>query len=318
VAAFSVLLHVVVNATSAYGFHRDEFLYFAMGRHLDLWRMDFPPFIALVANAQLQALGNSVVAVRVAPALAGAALIFLAALLARAMGGGRFAQALAMLSVLLHPLFLRASTLFQPVVFDQLWWTLGYFALVRLARDASPRWWLTLGAAAGLGLLTKFSILFFGVGVVVAMLVTPLRDALRTRWPWVALLVALILGAPSIVGQIALDWPLREQMAGLQEAQLARVTWGEFLGTQFVFGPATLLAGAGLAVLLGGRLREFRVIGVATLTSFVLLLLLHGKPYYAGPIYPALFAAGAVLVESVRAPSGARVLRWSTAGIIAA
>lgn len=314
--AFTFLLHVVVNATTPYGFHRDEFLYLAMGRHLDLFRMDFPPLIAMVAEAQRFLLGDSLVAIRLAPAIAGASIVLLAALIAREFGGGRFAQGLAMGCVLANVLFMRAASLFQPVVLDQLWWTLGYYALARLVKEPAPRWWVTLGAAAGLGLLTKFSILFFGFGVAMALLATPLRTSLATRWPWIAFMLVLLLGAPSIAGQIALDWPLRQQMAGLQEAQLARVTAGAFLGNQLLFGLGTLVAAAGLVSLLAGRLRAFRVVGIATLVSFTVLLLMRGKPYYAGPIYPALFAAGAVVVEAVRHPRLGPIVRWGTAALV--
>src|SRR5207253_8961647 len=62
--------------------------------------------------------------------------------------------------------------------------------------------WLSLGAVCGLGLLTKFSIAFFGAAVLVAILVTPLRRRLATPWPWLALARALAIGRPSVVAQI--------------------------------------------------------------------------------------------------------------------
>ncbi|MBA3259782.1 MAG: glycosyltransferase family 39 protein, partial [Gemmatimonadales bacterium] len=122
-------LHLWVNATTPYGFHRDELLYLAMGRHLQLWRMDFPPGIALLAEASRAVLGDSLPAIRLAPALAGTALLVAAALFARELGGGRWAQGLAALAVLASPLFLRSANLFQPVVFDQVAWTAALFAL---------------------------------------------------------------------------------------------------------------------------------------------------------------------------------------------
>jgi len=313
IAAFTLALHLVANLVTPYGFHRDEFLYLAMGRHLDLWRMDFPPAIAILAEAVRGALGDSLLAIRLAPALAGTAVVALAALLAWEMGGGRTAQVVAMLFVVCNPMFRRTANLYMPVVLDQLWWLLALYALARVARTGAPRWWVFLGVAGGLGLLTKWSILFIGFAVLVGLLATPLRRSLLTPWPYVTLGIALLIGHPSIAGQIALDWPLRLQMAGLQEDQLGRIGFGEYAGMQVLWSPPGLvLAVAGLAGLLLARsLRPYRVIGVACAAVWVLLLLLQGKSYYVGPIYPALFAAGGVMLERVARPRLRTALVWS-------
>ena len=358
--------HLAANVFTPYAAHRDELLYMAMGRHLQVWRMDFPPLIALVSELTRSTFGDSLAAIRLGPALAGAATLVLAVLIARAMGGGRIAQTVAGMAVLTSPLFLRPASLFQPVVFDQLWWTMGLYALTHLGRDALPaldggrkrppgdvaphqtpthvvaaergpgrrtprhqhlaalldrpaaRWWLLLGAAIGLGLLTKFSIAFFGVGVLVGLLATPLRRTLLTRWPWLALGVALVLGAPSIAGQVALDWPVLGQMRELRAAQLDRIGPLEFLAGQLAVGPALFLALAGVHRLLGPRAprdaRPFRAVGWTCVAAFVLLLVLRGKPYYAGPIYPALFAAGAVALERATYALGRRERRIARVG----
>lgn len=319
-AVVAVAGHLAAAAMSPYELHRDELLYLAMGRHLRLFAMDFPPFIALAAELQRRVLGESLVALRFLPAVASGALVLLAGAIARELGGSMRAQGLAAFAVLLAPLFLRAGALFQPVVFDQLWWTLGFFALARLGRayavadavadgDAARaagagRDWLLLGLAGGLGLLTKFSIAFFAVPVLVAIVLSPLRSGLRTRAPWIALAVAALLGAPSVVGQVTLGWPVRGQMADLAASQLARVTPAAFLGEQpMMIGPAFALAVAGLVGLLAvPALRPWRPLGVTALGAFALLIAMQGKAYYVGPVYPALLAAGAVLAE--------RLLGW--------
>lgn len=220
---------------------------------------------------------------------------------------------LAALAVLASPLFLRAGNLLQPVALDQLWWTFALLALARLGRaagapdgnagrehtdDAARRDWIALGVAVGLGLLTKFSIAFLGASVLVAILLTSLRRSLATRWPWLALGITLVIGSPSIIGQVALGYPVLGQMHELQSTQLERTTAADFLLGQLLLGPAVALAAAGMVALLGvARFRSFRAVGIAAAGAFVLLLALHGKSYYIGPIYPTLFAAGAVLLE---------------------
>lgn len=318
-AASKLALHVAVNLWTPYGVHRDEFLYMAMGERLRLWSMDFPPLIALVSLLQRGLFGDSLVAIRLVPALAGAALVALAAVIARELGGGRFAQGLAALAVLASPLFLRAANLFQPVVLDQLWWTLGLLALVALCRTGSPAAWIGFGAACGLGLLTKFSILFLGLAVLLALLATPHRRALRTPWPWAALLTVLLLGAPSLVGQVRLGFPVAGQMSDLQESQLARVGPAEFVAGQLLLGPAFLLALVGAVALLASRpMRPFRLVGWSCVLAFAILLLLRGKPYYVGPIYPALFAAGSVQLDRLSGRVAGPAARWGAVALLLA
>ena len=312
-----LVVHFATNALSPYSFHRDEFLYMAMGENLRLWHMDFAPAIAMLSEISRFLLGDSVFAVRLFPALLSTALLCLAVVIAWEFGGGKFAQGIAGLAVLANLLFLRAGTLFQPVVLDQLWWTLGLYALVRLAKSDNPRWWLLFGGACGFGLLSKFSILVFGLAVFLAMLTTPLRKSLLTRWPWLAFLVVIVLGGPSLVGQLTLGFPVLDQLGVLRHAQLARVTTLDFLAEQFLMGPGTVLAAIGLVALTFSRgWRDFRMVGWSCLWAFVLLIVLHGKPYYAGPLYPALYAAGAVVLERFRPRVWGAVVRYGSAAAI--
>jgi len=320
VAAVVLVAHVAANAWSPYGVHRDEFLYMAMGEHLRLWRMDFPPFIALLSRATRALFGDSLVSLRLGPALAGAALVASAAGIARELGGRRTAQLLAALAVALAPVFMRPGNLFQPVVFDQLWWTFALWALLVLRRTGDRRWWLAVGAALGVGLLTKFSVAFIALGIAAAALLAHHRRDLLTPWPWAGALVALLLGSPSLVGQLRLDFPIRWQMRDLQAGQLDRLTPLDFLaGQPLLVGPALLLAALGVTWLVAGPLRaRTREAGLAVAIAWLLLALGRGKNYYGAPVYPLLFAAGAVALERVERPRLRRGLVAATAaGVVA-
>ena len=315
-----LLIHLVAAGVTPYEFHRDEFLYFSMGTHLRLFHMDFPPMMALVSELLRHTVGVSVFTYRVLPAIVGTALFALALGIVRALGGGRVALVVTAIGLLSGPLFLRAAVLFQPVVLDQLWWTAALYALLRLEQTDDPRWWWALGLAGGLGLLTKFSIFFIGFGVLVALLLTPRRRALLGPGPWIALAIALVVGSPSIIGQISLHFPILDQMQGLERMQLARMTWGEYLANQpLMLGPAILLALAGAAApFADARLRAFRAPAIACVTTFLLLGFLHGKPYYAGPVYPTLVAGGAVWLEGLARPRLRLALNWGISALAVA
>jgi len=307
-----LLIHLVAAGITPYEFHRDEFLYFSMGTHLRLFHMDFPPMMALLSELLRHTVGVSVFTYRVLPGIAGTAVFALALLAVRALGGGRGALVLTGVAMLSGPLFLRSASFFHPVVFDQLWWTLALYALLRLEQTDDPQWWWVMGLAGGLGLLTKFSIFFIGFGVLVGLLATRRRRALLGPGPWIALGLALVIGSPSLIGQINLHWPVFEQMAGLQRGQLDRMTWGEYLGNQpLMTGPAFLLAVAGaFALVWRGPLGRYRSVGIACVTTFLLLGILHGKPYYIGPVYPVLFAAGAAWLAQLERARLRATLMW--------
>jgi 4-amino-4-deoxy-L-arabinose transferase-like glycosyltransferase len=328
--AFAVIaviaLHLVVSLITPFEIHRDELLYLAMGRNLSLFAMDFPPFIAIVAELQRALFGDALWSIRLSPALAHGATVLMSALIAWRLTGGRFAQVVAMTAAATAPLYMRAGTLFQPVVFDQLWWTIALYALVRIAaedKDDSDltRHWILFGVSCGVGLLTKFSILFFGVAAALSIVVIRPRW-LRTRGPWIATALTLLIGAPSLIGQLRLGFPVLDQMATLRAGQLDRITPAQFLAELVLMqGPASfLLAAGGAGALLASRsLAQWRVVGWTTVLAILVIMGLRGKPYYVGPVFPALYAAGAVILASyLQRISRGPLLHLARAGVLAA
>jgi len=191
------------------------------------------------------------------------------------------------------------------------------YALVRLCRGYGPGGWLLLGLVLGLGLLTKFGVTFIGLAIVAGVLGSPLRAALLTPGTWIGLASALAVGAPSLVGQIRLGFPVLTQMADLRASQLDRIAPADFLLGQLLWGPAVLIAVAGLYGLLAGQaLRPFRALGWSCVAALAILVLLQGKPYYAGPLYPAFFAAGAVLVERAADGLAGEILQAGTVAVL--
>ncbi len=297
IAALSLVLHVLPRP--GYGFHRDELLYLAMGDHFTPFGMAFPPLISALARLSGALPFDRLAAIHLLSALAGAALPLLAALTAAAMGGAVRAQRLAAVAALVAPLFLRAGTLFQPVVFELAGWSVATLAFSALLAGRDRRWWLVLGAALGLGALTKFSVAFLGAGLLAGTLASPLlRADLRTRWPWLALGIAALLALPSLAGQAAHGWPFFAQARALRERQLSHVDpVGFLLGQFFLLGAGGPLWVIGLAGLVAARaLRPWRPLGVTALAVLLLLVAGRGKDYYYGPMLVPLLAAAAVLL----------------------
>jgi 4-amino-4-deoxy-L-arabinose transferase-like glycosyltransferase len=155
-------------------------------------------------------LGDSTVALRFFPAVAGALVVVLAALMARELGGGRFAQGLAALAALVAPNFLVMGTFISMDAFDQLFWVSAAFVLLLILKQDRPRLWLLFGLIAGLGVLTKITMLYFGFAVLDALLLTSSRKNLLTPWPWLGGAIALVFLLPYVIWQIAHSWPTLE------------------------------------------------------------------------------------------------------------
>src|SRR5918997_5767303 len=195
-ALVKLLLHLLTAGN--YGYFRDELYYIAASERLDLGYVDFPPFVALATALARATLGDSLLALDLLPALAGAAVVVLAGLMARELGGGTFAQGIAALAVLVAPNFLVFGTFLSMDAFDQLFWVSATYVLLLILKRNEPRLWLLFGLFAGLGLLTKLTMLSFGFAVLVALLLTPARRHLFSPWPWISGSIPIAFLAPYV------------------------------------------------------------------------------------------------------------------------
>ncbi len=310
VALLAIIKFVVTVATSdAYGFHRDELYYLDCARNLALGYVDFPPVAPLLARIDTTVLGTSLVGLRLMPALAGVAIILLTGRMTRELGGPPFAQFLAALAVLAAPMFLGANGVFETVTFDQLAWLVVLFLIIRVLRTGAPLLWPVIGLAVGIGLETKYTIIALVLGLGAGFLLTAQRGWLRTRGPWLAILIALVVLSPNLVWQVQHGWPSLAYLHthhGRIAQDTSRLAY--FAEQIALIGPlAVPLALLGLYSLFIRS--QYRALGWACVVAELSLALAGGKSYYAGPIYPLLFAAGAVQLTSYLHGHRARWIR---------
>ena len=301
-AALAVAGHLAT--IGRYGYFRDEFYYIACAGHLGAGYVDHPPLIGWITRAVLETIGASLPALRLLPALASGVVVWLAARIAGEMGGGRLARALAALCVLASPTYLFNMHVMTMNAFDILFWTLAAFLVVRAFNGAPARTWTLFGVVAGLGLLNKHSLLFFGAGIVAGMILSTQRRLFRTRGPWIGAGIAAALFAPHVVWQFAHGWPTLEFVRNATAEKNVALGPARFFAEQILgMNPAAFpIWAAGIVYLLVARaMRPYRAFGWAYLVVFALMMLRSAKPYYLTPVYPPLLAAGAVAVERVGA-----------------
>lgn len=297
-AIIKLLIHAFTQGTG-YGLHRDEYLYVAISEHLAWGYLEVPPMIAMIGKVGIALLGKSFFTVRLLPALAGAASIVVVGAMAKELGGGRKAQMLAGITFLISPAFLASNNLFQPVTFNQLMWLLCAFTLLRAINYARSKDWYIFGLIAGLGVLTKYSIAFFLVGLAAGILLSEHRQQLRKHAPWLAVGIALLVALPNLYWQYAHNWPVVGHMEELARTQLVYMTTADFVIPQFGFhtgGNIIWLAGL-WGLFTWTSLRIYRPFAIAFVVTVLLLFAFSGKAYYAIGAYTMLFAAGAVVWE---------------------
>jgi hypothetical protein len=311
-----LLLHIVTSV-SHYGYFRDELYYLDMARHLDWGYVDAAPLIAVYAKIAL-GMGGSLAALRILPALAGAALIALTIFITRELGGDRYAQFLAGLCVLLCPAVLSIDSLFTMNAFEPLFWMGCILVVIRILRSGDSRLWLWFGVLAGLGLENKHSTLSFGFSVTLALLLTHHRREFGKKWIWIAGAIAVAIFLPNLIWQIRHHFPTIEDLENVRrEGKNVILGPAAFVKEQILTQHPILLPVwfAGLIWFL--RDRRWRVLGLTFVIFFVLMEIAHGKNYYVFPIYPMLFAGGAVAIENWLVTRSARTGTAMRAAIVA-
>jgi hypothetical protein len=293
IAAAVTLVHLLTNGR--YGFHRDELQFLSDARHLDWGFVAYPPLTPFLERIGLGLFGLSLVGLRLFSVLAQATVIVVTGLMARELGGNRLAQATAALAVALSPLPLFQGTEFQYSSFDYLWWVLIAYFTIRLLTTENPRWWLAIGAVVGLGLLTKYSIVFFIAGILGGVVLSRARRYLASGWFWSGIALALVIFLPNFLWQAQHGFISYHFLQHIHVRDVGEGRAEGFLRDQFLIC-ANLCAAplwiAGLVALL--RDRRYRMLAWMYLIPLALFMAAKGRGYYMAAAYPMLLAMGAV------------------------
>lgn len=294
------LFHSYFN--KGYGYFRDEFDYMACGNHLAWGYVDHPPLIPVVARVCRALFGDSLRSIRLVPALGSSALLVVTAMIARELGGRRFALILSTVTVLIAPIYLSDGSLLTSNCLEPLLWMgCAYFAIVAVKRN-EPRYWLWFGVVAGIGMEEKYSIAVMGFGIVIGLLLTEQRRAFANKWIWLGGLAALLIFLPNLLWNIQNHWPFVELMRNIriEGRDVVLTPWEYFAQQVLLVHPLTAPVWiTGLVVLLfSARFRPYRFLGWCYLVAFTVFVALSGKNYYLAPVYPVLLAAGAVSLAS--------------------
>ena len=306
IAAAAVAVELAVSAR--YGYHRDELYFLAAGQHPAFGYVDQPALTPLLARASSAMFGNSLVGLRVIPALLLAGLVVITATMSRMLGAGRTGQLLAALATATCAEFLGTAHLLTTTGPDFLAWAIMLLLVMRLLATEDRRWWLAIGACAGIGADAKWNIGFLVVALAAGFALTPARKLLSSRYLLAGAVLAAALASPDVIWQAAHGWPNLDVFRALQGAAWHnRATYwpAQIAYTGLALSPIWI---SGLAWSLRNEAaRRVRPIAIACAILLAAIFALGGKPYYSGAVFVFLFAAGSVPLErrlSARRPLG--------------
>ena len=290
-AAVDALAHILTNGS--YGFHRDELQFLSDARYLDWGFVAYPPFTPFVEHIGLSLFGLSLVGLRMFSVIAQAAALVIIGLTTRELGGGRIAQVTAVLSVALSGLALFNGTEFQYTSFDFCWWVLIAYFVVRLLKSDNPRWWIAIGAVIGLGLLTKYAIVFYIAGIIVGLVFTSARRYFLSPWFWAGVGVALALFLPNLLWLVHHDFISYRFLQHIHARDVGEGRADHFLRDQIrvcINVVAAPLALVGLIFFF--RESRYRMLAWMYLVPFLFFWIAKGRGYYVAGAYPMLIAMG--------------------------
>jgi 4-amino-4-deoxy-L-arabinose transferase-like glycosyltransferase len=295
-AGLTFLFHLVANPH--YGFFRDELYFIVCGRHPAFGYVDQPPLVPLIA-AGSQIFGLSLVALRATAAFFAAAGVFVSCRLVREWGGGRFAQILAAIVVALTPVLCAFGEKVGPDMVGLWLWPLAALYVSRIANGADSRLWLAAGAALGISGEAKYSVLFFGIAMLVGIALSPSRRILLTPWFAAGMALAGAIVLPNFIWQASHQFPMWELLRNAQiTGKNVVLSPGAYAGEQLVITNPLLAP-----VWIVGLVRAFvdtrlRWVGWTYVLLIAMMIALHGKHYYPADVYPLLIASGALTVEA--------------------
>ncbi|HVS94195.1 MAG TPA: glycosyltransferase family 39 protein [Mucilaginibacter sp.] len=298
---FFVVIKIGLNlfAIQHFGLQRDELLYITLGDHLDWGYKEIPPFIAFLGRISTSVFGSAFFASRIFSTVFCGLVTWFTGLMVLEFGGKKFAIALACLCTIVSPAFAASGYLFEPIVFDQFWWLFSAWLIARYINTQNLKYIYLTGLATGMGMLTKYSMVFFIVALILGLVATKQRKIVWNKHVLYAASIALLIFLPNLAWEITHHFPVITQMNELRGEQLSAITPIEFVIQQLLVNSIALFVWlAGIWFLLfAPALQKFRFMAVTYLLLFLFLLIMAGKNYYILGAYPMLFAAGGYAIE---------------------
>jgi hypothetical protein len=309
IVAALVVLRLVGAAWTPLTF--DEAYYWMWSKNLAFGYYDHPPGVAVVIRLGTLIAGDTEFGVRLVSILLALPMSFAVYRTAEILFGGQRVAATA--TILLNVTLMAAiGTLIvtpdSPLLVSA---SFVLFFLAKVLETGRGAWWLAVGVAVGVALLSKYTALFFGPAILIWLLsVQKLRRWLVSPWPYLGAVAAFAIFSPVILWNADHDWvSFIKQIGRSRIADFKPLFIGELIPTQIAFAtpPVFILGAMGLYALTrrdGGALAARALINAIfwTIVSYFIWHSLHARveANWFAPVYPAFAIAAAVAAHQTR------------------
>jgi len=311
-----IFMHVFTILFGGYGIFRDELYYLACANHLSFGYVDQPPFSIWVLSAVTQVFGDSWQMIRLVPALVGGASVYFLIKTVKRLDGKPLAYWIAGIAFICAPINIGYASIYSMNSFDIFFWILSlYLLLATLKRPEDVKNWVILGVIVGLGLMNKISMAWFCIGTCLFMLVGPYRPLLKTKGPYVAVIISALMFAPFIIWNINHDMAHVEFASNASNHKYGSITRMDFISGQIMQElPFTLVLVIFSVYYLFSRrtswlekLPSF----VFVATCFILLIKGHVKSEYMAAAYSLIIISGAIYVANSIQKRWHKIVLWT-------
>ena len=318
-AALFFLIQVIAGTN--YPVFRDEFYYLDCASRLAFGYVDQPPFSILVLAVWKFFFSDSLLSLRILPALFGSLFIISSGFLARELGGNKFSQFLASVVIFCAPVYWALCSFYSMNSIDILIWVVLFIILARIINNGTDKLWVILGIAAGIGLMNKLSVGYFGVALAAAILCTPSRKWYANKYFWLFGAIAFLIFSPYIIWNFQNDFASLEFIRNASQFKNVKLTPFQFLKDLILqVNPLNIFVWlTGLyALLFSSKLKQYRLFGFTFLFILLIVFLNNGKPYYMAVAFPILLTAGSVRISEFFESRKLKILKYAVPVILLA
>jgi 4-amino-4-deoxy-L-arabinose transferase-like glycosyltransferase len=311
----------------------DEAYYWMWSKALAGGYYDHPPMVAYVIRAGTAIAGDTELGVRLVSILLALPMSYAVYRAAAILFGG--ARVAANSAILLNVTLMAAvgTMIVTPDAPLLVASSFVLFFLAKVLETGRGAWWLAVGAAVGVALLSKYTALFFGPAILIWLACVPkLRRWLASPWPYLGGIVAFAVFSPVVLWNADHQWvSFLKQFGRARIEDFRPVFIAELIPTQVAFAtPLVFILGAmGLHALTWRRVgasasRVLVETMVWTIVAYFVWHSLHARveANWFAPVYPALAvaAAAAASIAPWKPPQQRLIafcLRWAApAGIV--